>query len=616
MAMLIHYIQSGIPVLLEGQTGTSKTRTTIIACEYITKIINKDSKYDDSLLRFNLSAETKIDDLLVKFTGDNKSASGLRVEEGQFFKAYTKGHKILLDEINLAPREVLECIQQALDNKILSVESSGKVLKKYPMNPNFGIIATQNPNKGAFEKKRQELGLGFLSRFQKINFPNLTKEELIEIAKGLGKQNNYQGNEDLLKDIVSFHMDWQEETNLENDVQCFTIREIEGVIRALTQEKNIYDTIMTVYGARYQKKMKEKLKGKLKNYKTLSNLKPTSLSLPKEFPYCFQNNNLCETVSSVLFSLTNERHAIIVGEVESGITQVARWCADCFNKMMGNDSQESCLCLCTKNLQCSDLIGLTKPCPKNDKSDNNEILKFKPGLLVDALEKGKTVVLDCINEANATVGERLNSLLDKKNNAEEEYFDLPENTEKLRIPINKNFRMICTCNINNLKDMSPAFVNRFDVVILENQLENLNNYNYNKLISNIFINLDRIPKKQKKKEEIDQKIIGDIEFEEDDFEIKEENNEEEKDNPKIVETKEEIEKKENDFILKEKKLINKIISKLNILPIKKENNEDNKNDYSHLRTMSSIYRFCYCISKLKKIFEKKNTKAIILKTKI
>ena len=80
MAMLIHYILSGIPVLLEGPTGTSKTRTTLIACEYITKIINKNSKYDDSLLRFNLSAGTKIDDLLVKFSGDNTSASGLKVE--------------------------------------------------------------------------------------------------------------------------------------------------------------------------------------------------------------------------------------------------------------------------------------------------------------------------------------------------------------------------------------------------------------------------------------------------------------------------------------------------------------------------------------------------------
>jgi len=41
MAMLIHCILSGIPVLLEGPTGTPKTRTAIIECEYISEIINK-----------------------------------------------------------------------------------------------------------------------------------------------------------------------------------------------------------------------------------------------------------------------------------------------------------------------------------------------------------------------------------------------------------------------------------------------------------------------------------------------------------------------------------------------------------------------------------------------
>jgi len=55
------------------------------------------------------------------------------------------------------------------------------------MHKNFVIIAIQIPNKGAFTNKRKELGIGFLSRFQKINFLNFTKEELIDIAKGLEK---------------------------------------------------------------------------------------------------------------------------------------------------------------------------------------------------------------------------------------------------------------------------------------------------------------------------------------------------------------------------------------------------------------------------------------------
>ena len=406
LSILIDCILSRIPVLLEGPTGTSKTRTTLIACEYITKIINEKIGYDDSLLRVNLNEETKIDDLLIKFSGDDNSVSGLKVVEGPFFKAYTKGHKILLDNINLASREVLECIQQALDSRILSVELPGKILKKYIMHKNFGIIATQNPNKGAFKNKRQELGIEFLSRFQKIYFPNFTKEELIDIAKGLAKQNNCKCPEDLLIDIITFHMDWQEENHLEEDVLCFTIREIEGIIRAISLKKNLYDAIMTIYGARYQKEMKDKLKAKLKWYRTLKNLAPHILSLPKEFPHCYSNNNLCETVSSVLFSLNNERHVIIVGEKESGITQVARWCAQYYNQMTNNMINNNYLSLCTPNLKSSDLFGEIS----TKDSKKNNFLEFKPGFLSEAIEKGKIVIFDCINEVNSTIIERLNGL--------------------------------------------------------------------------------------------------------------------------------------------------------------------------------------------------------------
>ena len=46
---------------------------------------------------------------------------------------------------------------------------SFKIWKK---NKDFALVATQNPNKGNFAGKRQELGLEFLSIFQKIYFPD------------------------------------------------------------------------------------------------------------------------------------------------------------------------------------------------------------------------------------------------------------------------------------------------------------------------------------------------------------------------------------------------------------------------------------------------------------
>jgi hypothetical protein len=118
-------------------------------------------------------------------------------------------------------------------------------------------------------------------------------------------------------------MDWQKETNIIDDVQCFTIREIEGVIIALVDNKNPYDIIMTVYGSRYQKEMKEKLKAKLKHYETLKDLKPGNLELNKEFPHCYGNKNLKEAVYAVMFSLQNEKNSIITGLDGNGLTQVA-----------------------------------------------------------------------------------------------------------------------------------------------------------------------------------------------------------------------------------------------------------------------------------------------------
>ena len=45
-------------------------------------------------------------------------------------------------------------------------------------------------------------------------------------------------DENLLEDIVSFHIDCRDYS--QNDIQCFTIREIEGVITALSNGEDYY----------------------------------------------------------------------------------------------------------------------------------------------------------------------------------------------------------------------------------------------------------------------------------------------------------------------------------------------------------------------------------------
>ena len=125
---LYTYISNGIPVLLEGETGTSKTLSSEIICKYIYEMNNKDNpnkNEDECYIKFNLSAEIKINDLMQKFMGNKNSLYGLEIVDGPFLKAFKKGIPLILDEINLATEEVLQCIEEALDSGEINMEISG-----------------------------------------------------------------------------------------------------------------------------------------------------------------------------------------------------------------------------------------------------------------------------------------------------------------------------------------------------------------------------------------------------------------------------------------------------------------------------------------------------------
>ena len=155
--------------------------------------------------------------MTAKFVNDNKSITGLSVKEGPFVEAYRNGDILLLDEINLTPLNVLQCIQQSLDNELLSVETNGNALLEVRKNKNFALVATQNPNKGALAGKRHELSSEFISRFKTIYFPEIEKSGVEEIGVGIAKnigyikdEKKYSEKEQLIKNIVDIHYKWVE----------------------------------------------------------------------------------------------------------------------------------------------------------------------------------------------------------------------------------------------------------------------------------------------------------------------------------------------------------------------------------------------------------------------
>ena len=98
------------------------------------------------------------------------------------------------------------------------------------------------------------------------------------------------------------------------------------------------------------------------------------------------------------------------------------------------------------------------------------------------------------------MAERLNGLFDPKDSDEDYKFDLSENAEQPIIEINKKFHFISTCNIDKLKYLSPALLNRLMVINLRDQLENLNKEDYFKLINIILEN-------KYKEQKIDKEIV-------------------------------------------------------------------------------------------------------------
>lgn len=247
---------------------------------------------------------------------------------------------------------------------------------------------------------------------------------------------------------------------------------------------------------------------------------------------------------------------------------------------------ESYFCICSKKLQCEDLIGITIPNfssqIESDTSGNegnieennkNEILKFKEGFLVRAIKNARCVIFDQINEAPSTVYERLNGLLDKKYNDEDNTFPIPEYSEKANPKIKKNFRIICTCNSNKLKNISPAFLSRFDIVYLENQLDNINEYR--ELVETLFQRFEKLEKEERK-----------MKKEKKDKEINSNNNGIEYHQPNEVNDN-------MDYSVSDK-MINLVIDKIKIL----KNVDSAEKKYISNYSISSISRFCFSIYKL------------------
>ncbi|KAF7547787.1 hypothetical protein G7Z17_g7485 [Cylindrodendrum hubeiense] len=150
------------PVLIQGPTSAGKTSMI----EYLANFTG------NKFVRINNHEHTDLQEYLGTYVSG--SDGKLRFQEGILVQAMRKGHWIVLDELNLAPTDVLEALNRLLDdNRELLIPETQEVVRPHE---NFILFATQNPP--GLYGGRKVLSRAFRNRFLELHFDDIPEDEL------------------------------------------------------------------------------------------------------------------------------------------------------------------------------------------------------------------------------------------------------------------------------------------------------------------------------------------------------------------------------------------------------------------------------------------------------
>lgn len=155
------------PVLLQGPTSAGKTSMI----EYLAKVSG------NKFVRINNHEHTDLQEYLGSYVSSEDGS--LYYQEGVLVEALRNGYWIVLDELNLAPSDVLEALNRLLDdNRELFIPETQEVVHPHP---NFMLFATQNP--AGLYGGRKVLSRAFRNRFLELHFDDIPESELEYILK-------------------------------------------------------------------------------------------------------------------------------------------------------------------------------------------------------------------------------------------------------------------------------------------------------------------------------------------------------------------------------------------------------------------------------------------------
>ncbi|XP_039293225.1 midasin-like [Nilaparvata lugens] len=459
---------SSDPVLIQGDTSVGKT-------SLVTYLADASG---NTCTRINNHEHTDLQEYIGAYAPDPVSGK-LVFKEGVLVEAMRKGHWIILDELNLAPTDVLEALNRVLDdNRELYIPETQQLVKA---DPRFRLFATQNPP--GLYGGRKMLSRAFRNRFVELHFDEIPPLELeVILQKRCEMPSSYCKK--LVAVMTDLQMRRRGSAAFAGKQGFITLRDLfrwGERYRLATQnatekfydwDQHLADEGFLVLAGRVRKEeerqtiidvINKHLKRKVDMQKLFTLNENTSF-VTKHILEAFVNAELPEGFKHIVWTYNLRRIAVVlgkafefnepallVGETGCGKTTVIQVLA-------AVRDQQLKMINCHQNSESADFLGGLRPV-RDHSSNDGKLFEWVDGPLVEAMRGGHAFLADELSLADDSVLERMNSLLEP----ERKLLLTEKGSGEQEVVADVKFQFAGTMNPGGdfgKKELSPALRNR------------------------------------------------------------------------------------------------------------------------------------------------------------
>uniref|UniRef100_A0A3Q1JQ86 Midasin n=1 Tax=Anabas testudineus TaxID=64144 RepID=A0A3Q1JQ86_ANATE len=458
------------PVLIQGETSVGKTSLIRWLA----------AATGNQCVRINNHEHTDIQEYIGCYSSDDRGK--LVFKEGVLIDAMRKGYWIILDELNLAPTDVLEALNRLLDdNRELFVTETQEVIKAHPR---FMLFATQNPP--GLYGGRKVLSRAFRNRFVELHFNELPTAELetilhqrcslppsyctklVKVMQDLQSLRRgssvFAGKHGFitLRDLFR----WAERYRLEEQTEASQdwlkhladdgYMLLAGRVRKPEEEA----TIKSILEKHFKRTVNpENLFSQKQVTTQFSPFIDSIAGVPEEFRHVVWTDGMRRLAVLVGRALRFGESVLLVGDTGCGKTTICQL----FAALAG---QKFFAVNCHLHMETSDFLGGLRPVRHTHQPDGEDsrLFQWHDGPLVLAMKEGAVFLMDEISLADDSVLERLNSVLETEKSLVLAEKGSGENDDVELIRAAAGFRLVATMNPGGdfgKKELSPALRNRF-----------------------------------------------------------------------------------------------------------------------------------------------------------